>query len=175
MPRLEEYALKLKKAPPYRRKSLRPWDDIEKLKPTDDNNLKTNQSKAKPSTQIGEQLDNKEEENDLLKRKVKSLSGLQRKLLFYIVENCKARSSLHTTPITNENLRNLLDTDKNSVKTTVHRLAQKTVIDRQQEKRGKGGFYIFIVSKEIIEAVIELKWELNFSKQLDNKPDFEFR
>jgi len=98
----------------------------------------------------------------------KKLSGLQKKLLSYIVEDCASRGLLYTTQITNEALRSILNTDAHSVKTTVQRLINKKIINRQDGKRGKGGYTIFAINESVRNAAIELHRQLSISKQLVN-------
>jgi hypothetical protein len=85
--------------------------------------------------------------------------------LFNIVENCKERGLLYTSPITNEFFRNTLNTDINSVKTTIQRLIKKGLIQRKEAKKGKGGYTVFSVSSAIRNAAIEAEKLLDKDKQ----------
>jgi predicted transcriptional regulator len=93
------------------------------------------------------------------------LFGLQKMALFNIVENCKERGLLYTSPITNEFFRNTLNTDINSVKTTIQRLIKKGLIQRKEAKKGKGGYTVFSVSSAIRNAAIEAEKLLDKDKQ----------
>ena len=97
--------------------------------------------------------------------KIKTLVGLQKVLLYYIVENCKSRGLLYTDKITNELLRGLLNTDAHSVKTTVQRIIIKGLIARKEGKRGKGGFTVFEIHEIIRNAVIDEQRQINISQQ----------
>ena len=115
------------------------------------------------------QLVNKESTHVRTLEAVKQLCGLQRKLLFYIVDDCISIGLLHTMPITNETLRILLNTDAHSVKTTVQRLTKKGVVNRKEGKSGRGGYTIFNISESVRNAVIETHGQLGISKQLVNQ------
>jgi predicted transcriptional regulator len=121
------------------------------------------------SKQLVNQLVNKESTHARTLEAVKQLCGLQRNLLFYIVEDCKSIGLLHTMPITNESLRILLNTDAHSVKTTVQRLTKKGMINRKEGKSGRGGYTIFAISESVRNAVIETHGQLSISKQLVNQ------
>lgn len=201
----------------YKRKSLRPWDDVDEFRPSSDetqevvvptnkenikqtiskqlvNNKKTISEQTETiskqqenikktisepireqvtpliSKQLANQLGNNEIEIGSIADAVSRLFGLQRKLLFYIVENCRSRGLLRTTPVTNELLRKMLDTDPNSVKTSIHRLINKQLVNREKGKRGRGGFSVFIITEEVRNAVLESeRQQLNISNQLGNQ------
>ena len=121
------------------------------------------------SKQLVNQLVNTENTHARTLEAVKQLCGLQRKLLFYIVEDCKSIGLLHTMPITNESLRILLNTDAHSVKTTVQRLTKKGMVNRKEGKSGRGGYTIFTISESVRNAVIETHGQLSISKQLVNQ------
>ncbi len=121
------------------------------------------------SKQLVNQLVNTESTHTRTLEAVKQLCGLQRKLLFYIVEDCKSIGLLHTMPITNESLRILLNTDAHSVKTTVQRLTKKGMVNRKEGKSGRGGYTIFTISESVRNAVIETHGQLSISKQLVNQ------
>lgn len=121
------------------------------------------------SKQLVNQLVNNNSEKNSVLEKINRLCGLQRKLLIYIVENCKSRGLLHTTTITNETLRQLLNTDPDSVKTTVQRLINKFFICRERGKRGKGGFSIFTITELVRNGIIESERQLNIGNQLGNQ------
>ena len=99
---------------------------------------------------------------------VKGLCGIQRKILFYIVEDCSSRGLLITSYIQNETLRLLTNTDAHSVKTSIQRLIHKGFIQRERGKRGKGGFSCFLITEEVRNSVIEEHRQLSISKQLGN-------
>jgi predicted transcriptional regulator len=119
-------------------------------------------------------LDNRELDCKYGFNVIKQLSGLQKKALFYIVDDCKTEGKLHTSPITNEFLRNLLNTDINSVKTTIYRLVKKELIGRMEGKRGNGGYSIFYITETVRNIVLEINRQLDLYNKLsfclqDNK------
>jgi len=97
---------------------------------------------------------------------IKQLGGLQKKALLYIVDDCKTEGTLHTSPITNEFLRNLLNTDMYSVKTTIYRLVNKGLIGRMEGKRGNGGYSIFYITETVRNIVLEINRQLDLYNKL---------
>ena len=97
---------------------------------------------------------------------IKQLCGLQKKALFYIVEECRLNGNLNTMPVTNESLRELLKTDVHSVKTTIHRLVKKGLISRQEGKKGNGGYSIFSISETVRSIVFEIIRHLELHNKL---------
>lgn len=102
---------------------------------------------------------------------VRRLTGHQRKLLIFIAEDCLSHGLLTTNYITNESLRILINTDTNSVKTSIQRLIEKGLIAREKGKRGNGGFTCYKITKSIRDAVIQEKQKILNSKQLGNALD----
>lgn len=100
-------------------------------------------------------------------KNTKLLVGLQKKALFYIVENCKLGGVLYTSPITNEFFKNLLNTDTNSVKTTIQRLVNKGIIKRKEGKKGNGGYTVFSITEAVRNSVIEINRQMETYKQLE--------
>jgi predicted transcriptional regulator len=97
------------------------------------------------------------------------LTGLQKKILFFIVEDCIYRGQLISGCITNEALREITKTTANTVKTAVQRLIKKGFIKRNPDKngkRGKGGFSSFIITKDVRDGVIIEKRAPRISNQL---------
>jgi hypothetical protein len=99
-------------------------------------------------------------------QEIQRVAGLQRKILFYIVEDCILRGELSTNPITTESLKNLTNADKDTVKTATQRLINKKLMQRGYGKKGKGGFAIFHVSEQIRNAVIAVQKQEAPSQQL---------
>ena len=99
---------------------------------------------------------------------IKQLCGLQKKALFYIVEECRLNGTLNTMPVTNESLRELLKTDVNSVKTTIHRLVKKGLISRQEGKKGNGGYSIFSISETVRSIIFEIARHLELHNKLSS-------
>lgn len=89
--------------------------------------------------------------SDLIQR----VAGLQRKILFHIVEDCILNGTLSSSPISNESLKQLTNADKDTIKTATQRLVNKNLISRGYGKKGRGGFAIFCITDEIRNAVID--------------------
>ena len=109
-----------------------------------------------------------EDQNTVYEQKLSvicRLFGLQKIALFHIVENCKARGLLYTSPITNEFFRTVLNTDIHSVKTTIQRLIKKDLICRKEAKKGKGGYTVFSISISVRKATIEAIKQLDMDSQ----------
>lgn len=99
-------------------------------------------------------------------QEVQRIYGLQRKILFYIVEDCIFRGELFTNPISTESLKNLTNADKDTVKTATQRLINKNMVTRGYGKKGRGGFAIFHITEQIRAAVIAVQKQTPSSSQL---------
>ncbi len=116
---------------------------------------------------ISNQLDIKTPKLEETLTSIKRLYGLQRKILFYVVNHCCMRGQLSSGEITNESLRLLAKTNANTIKTAVQRLISKGLLKREFGKRGVGGFCSFIINESVRNAVLEEKKRLIISNQLD--------
>lgn len=121
--------------------------------------------------QLTNELTNNIQDYQSILRAVKRLTGHQRTLLFYIVNNCIQRQENSTDPLTKDDLINATNINNGDViNTTIQRLAQKNFINRTDHKTGTGGYRIFIISDEVKKAVTEQQLHmLNNTKQLTNK------
>ena len=108
-------------------------------------------------------------ETDYWVEEIHKLTGLQWNLLMYVIENCSSRGLLQTTPITNQTLKLLLQTDIDSAKTTIQRLVNKKIISRINGRRGRGGFCIFRITEEVRNIALEAKRQLSISEQIVNQ------
>jgi predicted transcriptional regulator len=125
---------------------------------------------ATNSQTIGNQLANDLfTDADGVTKEIKRLVGLQKQLLFFIVDNCSERKQLETQPLTRDELESVLNTNGSVINTVVQRLAERKLIKRPEHKTGKGGFRVFIINDEIKNAVIKVKNEEEINKQLTNK------
>ena len=244
MPRLDDPNTKLKNVRPFKRASLRPWDDVENFKPTF--NIEKNKEgkiEEKPNTMGARELVpesrtiSEQQVNQLVNKKgstskpiskqefefsgtmapefsihsqlvnkkkstgkpiskqpehknskqlvniqavnindlhsvincVKSLVGMQKIFLYYVVENCKARGRLITDKLTNEFLRELLNASADTVKTIVQRVVNKGLVSRAEGKKGKGGYSIFETYEVVRNVVLEEQLQMELSKQLVNQ------
>ena len=69
-----------------------------------------------------------------------SLVGLQKKILLFLYESCKAARSKITNPISLEHLSDSLKSSIGSLKTTIRRLENKQLLTRVEYKNGRGGW-----------------------------------
>ncbi|MCE3239020.1 MAG: hypothetical protein K0R24_2001 [Gammaproteobacteria bacterium] len=97
---------------------------------------------------------------------VSKISGHQRKILFYIVEDCIYRGKLISGFITNEILRSITNTTSHTVKTAIQRLIKKGLLKRETGQRGQGGFSSFSITQDIREAILKEKRNPSISNQL---------
>lgn len=91
---------------------------------------------------------------------VRRLVGLQKKILFFIVDDCVFRNQLYTGPIPTDALKQVTSADTDTLKTAVQRLINKKIINREKGKKGIGGFAIFSISEQIRSAVLEEQREV---------------
>ena len=108
------------------------------------------------------------EKLEIASEQVKRLYGLQRNILFQIVNHCISNGNLVTGPITLESLKALANTDIDTIKTAVQRLVNKKIITRLLGKRGVGGFSEFAITEEIKSIVIQNKNSKTSADELSN-------
>jgi len=87
------------------------------------------------------------------------LAGYQKNLFIFIVDKCISQGELTTGIIKSEELLRVIKTTREMLKTSIHRLVLKQLICREKGKPGREGFYVFSISKEIMEAVLIYKKE----------------
>ncbi len=127
--------------------------------------------------QLGSELENNWEtktnvqvvEFETIIERVQTITGHQKKILFFIVDDCICVGELTTGQISNETLRNLLNTDSSTVKESVKRLIKKGLIERKGGKRGRGGFARYTLTDTVKKAVIQEKKKISIGKQLGNE------
>ena len=93
-------------------------------------------------------------------------TGLQRKILFYIVEDCIFRGRLTSGFISSEVLREVTKTTTKTIKTATQRLINKGLIKREKGQRGRGGFCSFIITENVKDSVLKEKRNSSISNQL---------
>jgi len=97
------------------------------------------------------------------------LSGHQKKIFNFILERCVARGLLSTGIVTSETLTSITNTSLTMVNTSIQRLVEKGIIQRENGKRGRGGFYCFGISQDVKDAAVEYRRITN----LDNMESFK--
>jgi len=85
------------------------------------------------------------------------LYGIRKKLMFFFVDLCEARGKLDTGPITAETLIEASGSTYKTIKKVLQIMIEDSLIKRMQGKRGKGGFSVLLISKEIKESVLKYK------------------
>jgi hypothetical protein len=84
------------------------------------------------------------------------LSELQRQVFWHVAKQCLNRNVHHTGPIEIKSFFNELDTSTAIVRTTLNRLREKRLIQREQGKLGRNGFAIISLPSLIYDAAKEI-------------------
>ncbi len=85
------------------------------------------------------------------------LCGIRKKLMFFLVDLCETRGKLDTGPITAETLIEASGSTYKTIKKVLQTMIEDGLIKRMKGKRGKGGFSVFLLPKEIMTAVLKHK------------------
>lgn len=86
---------------------------------------------------------------------VSRLVGLQKKILLFIGTRCISKDSLSSGPISLQELKQLLETDIDTIKTATQRLVTKEFVLREVGKRGTGGFSLFRIQSSLKQAILK--------------------
>lgn len=98
---------------------------------------------------------------------IRKLSGIQRKIFFYIIDLCSSRGQLQSNPILTNDLAEIADCSFGSAKTSLIRLINKNLLIRKKGKASKGGYIILAITKEIQTAALQAqRFNLNKYKEL---------
>ena len=103
--------------------------------------------------------------------RLSKLNGLQKNLLLYIGTRAMSNNSLSSGPLSARELRELLRTTAESVKTSAQRLFYKGFISKNQGKSGAGGFVIYNITENMKKAIIEEIQKIQFSPRLVNNQE----
>ncbi|MGQ3890015.1 hypothetical protein ACQUW5_13415 [Legionella sp. CNM-1927-20] len=126
-----------------------------------DNNETTN--KKQQGNVINNVLDNNtgnvETINSLVDN-IKRLSGIQKNLFFYVINICSARGTLDTGNILSSDLAISANCSIGSVKTSLIRLIEKSLLFRLPGKASRGGYVVLGITKEIQAASIQAQQAL---------------
>lgn len=97
------------------------------------------------------------DEQYLLKKSIKKLSGNERKIFFFIVEICSLKGTLNTGEMLSEDMDEILQMPRNSRETCLKRLKKKGLIIRGTGRRGKNSTVSFSLTEAVkIEALNQL-------------------
>ena len=86
---------------------------------------------------------------------IHSISGIKKKILFFIVNLCLDHEDLTTLPINCRELSKAINEKYNSTKQTINRLKKDCLIKSVKNKNGRGGFACFRITELIKIHVLE--------------------
>jgi hypothetical protein len=104
------------------------------------------------------QTDNELDHNDdivLLGDHIRKLTGIQKKIFFYIVDLCTSRGQLDTGVVLTNDLTIIANCSFGSAKTSLSRLVDKNLILRKRGKASRGGHIVLAITKEIQAAAVQ--------------------
>jgi predicted transcriptional regulator len=165
---------------------LQSRDKVETDREKSRDKVETNfeQSRDKVETQPRTILETKwRQTEDKVETKVplSALVGLQRKMVIFLYQSCKAARSSVTSSLTIEHISKSCETSASSAKKTLQRLEQKQILRRAEYKDGRGGWTKYEVEKDIFQDLLraetedklETKWRQTEDKvgtQLETQP-----
>ncbi len=86
-----------------------------------------------------------------------SLVGIQRKIILFIYNECFHHGSLESPPVTREYLAQAISVPYLSMKKSILRLEEKGFLTRLGYRRGRGGFSMYKLSKDIYQELTRLR------------------
>jgi len=98
-----------------------------------------------------------------------SLSGLPRKVILAIYQNCKMSGSNTTSEITLDHLSSIVGCNKNCIKTTINRLRKKGFLYTIEYKTGRGGWVIYRLSQFIYLDILKNEGLILHDSLLNNE------
>lgn len=101
------------------------------------------------------------------------LTGIQRKIMIFIFNECKKSLSKITKPLTLEYMSHHINTDKMSIKTSAYRLEMKSFLLRVEYKAGRGGWTKYELPKDVFHDILQNETDnklITNWQQTDNKP-----
>jgi hypothetical protein len=109
-----------------------------------------------------------------------SLVGVQRKIILFIYNECFHHGSLESPPVTREYLAQAISVPYLSMKKSILRLEEKGFLARMGYRRGRGGFSVYKLSKDIYQELTRLREQgslpsLNDSEVLRIVPDSDLK
>lgn len=110
--------------------------------------------------------DNKEN-TIFLTDSIRKLSGIQKKIFFYVIDLCSYQGQLQSNPILTIDLAKVSNCSFGSAKTSLIRLINKKLLIRKKGQASKGGHIILAITKEIQTAALHARqFNLNAHKDL---------
>ena len=119
----------------FTKKDYRPWSLGETLLPDKNNGPAKEETKKKAEEEV-----------------LRQLSGRQKELLILIVKDLVRNKSQVTSPMHAKDLLLQIPTSRGTIKNAARRLEEKGLI-KSISKRGRGGFFRFVVDEEILNVV----------------------
>lgn len=79
------------------------------------------------------------------------LTGIQLSIVFYLYQKVISRTERITSPLSLNHIVDNCDGSKGTIKKSIQRLLDKSIIDRAESKTGKGGWTCYRLSSAIFE------------------------
>ena len=102
----------------------------------------------------GDDLDNAEK-TIFLTDSIRTLTGIQRKIFFYVIDLCSSRGQLHTNAILTTDIAAIANCSFGSAKTSLIRLINKNLLLRKKGKTSRGGHIVLGITKEVQAAALQ--------------------
>ncbi len=102
-----------------------------------------------------------------------SLVGLQRRIILFVYDLCRAKGERTTGSVSLEQLSNACRTTPGAAQVTIRRLIQKYLLRRANYKDGRGGWTDYELPEEVYGAVFQLESQNKLgtnTEQSQNKP-----
>lgn len=135
------------------------------------------ETEHKPDTQLSTQPSTNRTQTEYkpsTKTHYSSLVGMQRKLLIFLIDDCKNTRSRITQEMSLEHLAESLKAPIGGLKTTLRRLEKKGFIRLIEFKNGRGGWRKYEIPNDVYQELMRLHLEskLNTNRtQTEHKPD----
>ena len=122
----------------------------------------SNKSRDKVGTQLETQLETKwRQSRDKVETNASfsSLVGLQRKMIIFLYQSCKAARSSTTESLAIGHIASCCETSINSAKKTLQRLEQREFLSRFSFKDGRGGWTQYKISHDVFQDLLRAETE----------------
>jgi CTP-dependent riboflavin kinase len=113
---------------------------------------------TQPRTQVGTNQRQSEDKVEIFAG-FSSLVGLQRLLIIFLYNSCKASRSYETEKLSIEHIAKSCETSVSSAKKTLQRLEQKNCFTRVKFKDGRGGWTIYELENSVFQDLLRAETE----------------
>jgi CTP-dependent riboflavin kinase len=113
---------------------------------------------TQPRTQVGTNQRQSEDKVETFAG-FSSLVGLQRILIIFLYNSCKASRSYETEKLSIEHIAKSCETSVSSAKKTLQRLEQKSCFTRVKFKDGRGGWTIYELENSVFQDLLRAETE----------------